>query len=55
VASLRNFDLAPDGKRVVALMPAAEAEGSQEAQNHVVFLLRRAAPQSTRGESVTRR
>jgi Tol biopolymer transport system component len=34
-----NFDLAPDGKRIVALMPATEAKGSQEAQNQVTFLL----------------
>ena len=31
-------DLAPDGKRIVALMPAAESKGAQAAQNHVVFL-----------------
>jgi hypothetical protein len=42
----KNFDLAPNGKRVVAVMPA---EGG-EAQHHVVFLenffdeLRRRAP-----------
>jgi hypothetical protein len=37
-----NYDLAPDGKGIVALMPAAENKGAQEAQNHqehnVVFL-----------------
>ena len=38
VNNTKNIDLAPDGKRIVALMPAAEAKGSQEAQNHVVFL-----------------
>jgi hypothetical protein len=38
VNSLRNFDFASDGKRIVALMPAAESKGAQEAQNHVVFL-----------------
>jgi serine/threonine-protein kinase len=32
----KNVDLASDGKRIVALMPAAEAK---ESQNHVVFLL----------------
>jgi serine/threonine protein kinase/Tol biopolymer transport system component len=32
----RNVDLAPDGKRVVALMPVEATEG-QKAQNHVVF------------------
>ena len=37
-AASKNVDLAPDGKRIVALMPATEAKGSQEAQNHVVFL-----------------
>jgi len=35
---VKNVDLAPDGKRIVALMPATEAKGAQEAQNHVVFL-----------------
>ena len=35
----KNLDLAPDGKRIAALMPATEAKGSQEAQNHVVFLM----------------
>jgi hypothetical protein len=25
--TLKNFDLAPDGKRIVALIPAAEATG----------------------------
>jgi len=34
----RNFDLAPDGKRIVALMPAEDPEG-QKPQNHVIFLL----------------
>jgi serine/threonine-protein kinase len=33
-----NSDLAPDGKRIVALMPVETAEG-QKAQNHVTFLL----------------
>ena len=32
-----NFDLAPDGKRIVAIMPA-EAPEDQKAQNHVIFL-----------------
>jgi serine/threonine-protein kinase len=46
-----NFDLAPDGKRVVALMPA-EAREAQQSQNHVIFLenfsdeLRRKVPAS---------
>ena len=31
----RNFDLAPDGKRIVALLNAEEAK----AQSHVVFLM----------------
>ena len=45
----RNVDLAPDGKRVVALMPTEGSE-VQQAQHHVVFLenffdeLRRRAP-----------
>ncbi|HYL36063.1 MAG TPA: protein kinase [Bryobacteraceae bacterium] len=37
--SNKNLDLAPDGKRIVALMPATEPKGAQEAQNHVVFLM----------------
>jgi Tol biopolymer transport system component len=32
-----NYDLAPDGKRIVALMPAETVEG-QKAQSHVIFL-----------------
>jgi serine/threonine-protein kinase len=32
-----NYDLAPDGKRVVALMPAETPE-AQQTQNHVIFL-----------------
>jgi serine/threonine protein kinase len=49
--SLGNYDLAPDGKRIVALMPDETTEG-QKAQNHVIFLqnffdeLRRRAPTS---------
>ena len=31
-----NVDLAPDGKRIIALMPAPE---SKESQSHVIFLL----------------
>ena len=33
-----NYDLAPDGKRIAALMPAESAE-AQPAQSHVVFLM----------------
>jgi eukaryotic-like serine/threonine-protein kinase len=33
----RNVDLAPDGKRIVALMPVETAE-AQKKQNHVIFL-----------------
>jgi Tol biopolymer transport system component len=33
----RNVDLAPDGKRIVALMPVETAE-AQKAQNQVIFL-----------------
>ena len=49
VVTIRNVDLAPDGKRVVALMPTEGSE-VQQAQHHVVFLenffdeLRRRAP-----------
>jgi serine/threonine-protein kinase len=32
-----NYDLAPDGKRVAAIMPA-EAPEDQKAQTHVIFL-----------------
>jgi len=34
----KNFDLAPDGKRIAALMPVETAE-AQKAQNHVTFLM----------------
>jgi predicted Ser/Thr protein kinase len=37
VNSVKNVDLAPDGKRVAALMPVAGQE-SQQSQNHVIFL-----------------
>jgi Tol biopolymer transport system component len=37
IGILANYDLAPDGKRIVALMPVETAEG-QKAQNHVIFL-----------------
>jgi hypothetical protein len=37
VGANRNYALAPDGKRIVALMPA-EAPKAQPAQNHVIFL-----------------
>jgi serine/threonine-protein kinase len=37
VTNTRNVDLAPDGKRIVALMPVETAEG-QKAQNQVIFL-----------------
>jgi Tol biopolymer transport system component len=38
VNSSKNFDLAPDGKRIAALMPVETAE-DPGAQNHVTFLL----------------
>jgi serine/threonine-protein kinase len=44
-----NYDVAPDGKRIAALMPV-DAPDVQQSQNHVVFLenffdeLRRRAP-----------
>jgi serine/threonine-protein kinase len=34
---LANYDLAPDGKRIAALMPA-EGPEAQQTQNHVIFL-----------------
>ncbi len=37
VGPAANYDLAPDGKRVAALMPAETPEG-QKAQSHVIFL-----------------
>lgn len=51
VNSVKNVDLAPDGKRIVALMPVQSAEG-QKAQSQVTFLenffdeLRRTVPVS---------
>jgi serine/threonine-protein kinase len=33
----RNYDLAPDGKHIAALMPAGSSEGEQ--WHHVIFLL----------------
>ena len=47
--NIRNVDLAPDGKRIVALMPAAEEGGTQPSQHHVFLVnffdeLRRRAP-----------
>jgi Tol biopolymer transport system component len=33
-----NYDLAPDGKRIAALVPVETAEG-QKAQSHVIFLM----------------
>jgi hypothetical protein len=50
---LKNVDLAPDGKRIVALMPAESAQG-QQAQSHVIFLenffdeVRRRVPAGTK-------
>jgi hypothetical protein len=35
--SIKNVDLAPDGKRVAVLMPAETPE-SQKTLNHVIFL-----------------
>jgi len=37
VNARKNVDLAPDGKRMVAVMPA-EGPEEQQSQNHVVFL-----------------
>jgi hypothetical protein len=37
VNNAKNVDLAPDGKRIVALMPVETAEG-QKAQNQLIFL-----------------
>jgi hypothetical protein len=38
VNTVRNFDLAPDGRRLVALMPVETAD-AQQAQRRVTFLL----------------
>ncbi len=38
VVGINNYDLAPDGKRIVALMPVETPEG-QQTQNHVIFLM----------------
>jgi eukaryotic-like serine/threonine-protein kinase len=35
---LSNFDLSPDGRRIVALMPAVRSE-DQQTENHVTFML----------------
>ena len=37
VNNIKGVDLAPDGKRIIALMPVETAE-AQKAQNHVIFL-----------------
>ena len=38
LVGVQNYDLAPDGKRIAAIMPAEAAE-ARPAQNHVVFLM----------------
>jgi len=38
IVGVGNYDLAPDGKRVAALMPIDTSE-TQQTQNHVTFLL----------------
>jgi Tol biopolymer transport system component len=38
LVGVQNYDLAPDGKRIAAIMPA-EAVEAQAAPNHVVFLM----------------
>ena len=49
VNSSKNVDLAPDGKRIVAVLPV-EGPDAQQSQSHVIFLenffdeLRRKAP-----------
>ena len=37
IVGVASYDLAPDGKRIAALMPAETPQG-QQAQNHVIFL-----------------
>jgi hypothetical protein len=36
--AIASYDLAPDGKRIAAVMPA-EARKVETSQNHVIFLL----------------
>ena len=40
IIGIGNYDLAPDGKRIAALMPVEtpETPGARQAQNHVIFL-----------------
>ena len=38
VVGSNNVDLAPDGKRIIALMPVETSE-AQKAQSHVIFLM----------------
>jgi len=38
VVGVSNYDLAPDGKRIAALMPVETPE-AQQTQNHVIFLM----------------
>ena len=38
VSALTDYDVTPDGKRVVAIQPT-DAQGEPESQNHVTFLL----------------
>jgi hypothetical protein len=37
VGASGNYDLAPDGKHIIAVVPAVNPE-AQQAQNHVIFL-----------------
>jgi hypothetical protein len=37
--AFKNVDIAPDGRRILALMPAPQAKGSQEAPNQITFVL----------------
>jgi hypothetical protein len=37
ISNSANYDLAPDGKRIVTLMPVESPE-AQRTQNHVIFL-----------------
>ena len=36
---IANYDLSPDGKRILALMPAEKKLRSQQTQNHVTFVV----------------
>jgi hypothetical protein len=38
INTVKNIDLAPDRKRIAAMMPATVVHGSARGQNHFVYL-----------------